>query len=62
MIILEPVCPLCNLFKKTRKTAIKVARTYIFICALIIFLNWKTEFSLTSANKPQSFLVLYLQV
>ena len=62
MAILQAVCPLYNPFNKKHKTTIKVARTYIFICALIMFLNWKTDFSLTSANKPQSSLVLYLQV
>ena len=62
MAILQAVCPLDNPFNKTHETAIEVDRTYIFICALIIFLNRKTDFSLTSANKPQSSLALYLQV
>ena len=62
MAILQAVCPLYNPFNETHKNAIKVARTDIFICALIMFLNWKTDFSLTSAKKPQGSLVLYLQV
>ena len=46
MAILQAVCPLDNPFNKTHETAIEVDRTFIFICALIIFLNRKTDFSL----------------